>query len=364
MSLLLPQVTCDLPFHPIPFKAGWNHLSNLPLADPGFGSPGRIHILLGVDVIVDVLLHGRRAGPPGSPVAFETHFGWVLAGNTDSCAPTNRVATYHVSCITSNDILRQFWKIEELPLSLEERSVVQHFKTNHRRTESGRFVVPLPKRENVQPLGESRSLVIRRFLSLERTLHSRHQFDEVDEVMKEYFKLGHAELVPPEQVSSRGLLLTTVRKETSTTTKLRAVFDASMKTMSGVSLNDLLMVGPTIHPPLINVLLRFRMHRIAIVADISKMYRAIELPTSDRDLHRFVWRASPNEPLQDYRMTRVTFGVSSSSFVANMSVKQNAVDFSHKYPLVAEVVDESFYVDDCLTGANSVEEGIKLQRQL
>ena len=373
-AVVVPQVTCDLPFHPIPFKAGWNHLSNLPLADPGFGSPGRIDILLGVDVFVDVLLHGRRAGPPGSPVAFETHFGWVLAGNTDSCAPTNRVATYHVSCITGDDILRQFWKIEEQPLSEsnltpEERSVVQHFKTNHCRTESGRFVVPLPKRENVQPLGESRSLVVRRFLSLERTLHSRDQFDEVDEVMKEYFKLGHAELVPPEDLNKSlhevyYLPIHTVRKETSTTTKLRAVFDASMKTMSGVSLNDLLMVGPTIHPPLIDVLLRFRMHRIAIVADISKMYRAIELPTSDRDLHRFVWRANPNEPLQDYRMTRVTFGVSSSSFVANMSVKQNAVDFSHKYPLAAEVVDESFYVDDCLTGANSVEEGIKLQRQL
>ena len=55
---------------------------------------------------------------------------------------------------------------------------------------------------------------------------------------------------------------------------ISAVFDASMKSMSGVSLNDILMVGPTVHPPLIDVMLRFCMHRIAIVADISKMYRA------------------------------------------------------------------------------------------
>ena len=75
-----------------------------------------------------------------------------------------------------------------------------------------------------------------------------------------------------------------VRKESSTTTKVRAVFDASMKTMSGVSLNDVLTVGPTVHPPLVDVLLRFRKYRIAVVADISKMYRAIELPTPDRDL--------------------------------------------------------------------------------
>ena len=52
------------------------------------------------------------------------------------------------------------------------------------------------------------------------------------------------------------------------------------------------------------------------------MYRAIELPIRDRDLHRFVWRVNPRDALQDFRMTRVTFGVSSSSFVANMTVKQ------------------------------------------
>ena len=373
-AVVVPQVTCDLPFHPIPFKTEWNHLSNLQLADPGFGRPGRIDILLGVDVFVDVLLHGRRTGQPGSPVAFETHFGWVLAGNTDVCAPTTYVATYHVSCVTGDDILRQFWEVEDKPLSEssltpEERSVVQHFKANHRHTESGRFIVPLPKRENTKTFGESRSLVVRRFLSIERTLHAKNQFDEFNEVMKEYFDLGHAELVPPGDLNKSTqdvyyLPMHAVRKESSTTTKIRAVFDASMKSMSGVSLNDVLMVGPTVHTPLVDVLHRFRTHRIAIVADISKMYRAIELPLSDRDLHCFVWRASPSEPLQDYRMTHITFGVSSSSFFANMCVKQNAIDFAHKYPTAAKVVEESFYVDDCLTGADTVEEGIVLQGQL
>ncbi len=68
-----------------------------------------------------------------------------------------------------------------------------------------------------------------------------------------------------------------VCKEQSTTTKIRAVFDASAKSSSGVSLNDMLLVGPTVHSTLIDVLLRFRFHRIALTADVSKMYRAIEL---------------------------------------------------------------------------------------
>ena len=255
-AVVVPKVTCDLPFSPIPFKSDWSHLSDLELADPGFGHPGRIDVLLGIDVFVAALLHGRRSGSPGTPVAFETYFGWVLAGSTESCLPTEHITTYHVSCLTDDDILRKFWEIEESPLSEaslspEERSAIQHFKTHGRRAENGRFVVPLPKRENVKPLGESRSQAVRRCLSLERTLHARSQFDEFGKVMKEYFDLDHAELVPPEDLNKPVhdvfyMPMHAVKKEASTTTKLRVVFDASMKTSSGVSLNDVLMVGPTI----------------------------------------------------------------------------------------------------------------------
>ena len=123
-------------------------------------------------------------------------------------------------------------------------------------------------------------------------------------------------------------------------------------------------MGPTVTSPLVDVLLHFRLHRIALTTDISRIYRAIALTQSDRDLHRFVWRKDPSKSLIDYRMTRVTFGVSASSFVANICVKQNAVDLASKYPLVKRVVDESFYVDDGLTGADTVDEAIEVHNQL
>lgn len=155
-----------------------------------------------------------------------------------------------------------------------------------------------------------------------------------------------------------------VHKRTSTTTKVRAVFDASAKSSTGVSLNDILLKGPTVHPPLVDVLLRFRLPRIAISADVSKMYRAVELDSEDKDLHRFVWRSAHTDKLKDYRMTRLTFGVRASSFIANMSLKQNALDFEDEFPLASKVVQESCYVDDCLTGADNVEAAISLHRQL
>ena len=112
----------------------------LPLADPGFGQPGRIDMLLGVDVFVEILRHGRRTGPPGSPTAFETEFGWVLCGGAGSNASSTQanlhVTTFHTSITSGDDILRRFWEIEESPtnqssLSMEERTVVRHFESNH-----------------------------------------------------------------------------------------------------------------------------------------------------------------------------------------------------------------------------------------
>ncbi len=72
-------------------------MSNIDLADPYFGQPGRIDVLLGVDVFVQVVRNGRRAGPPGSPVAFETGFGWVLAGEVKPSVPCYHISSHHVA---------------------------------------------------------------------------------------------------------------------------------------------------------------------------------------------------------------------------------------------------------------------------
>jgi hypothetical protein len=68
-----------------------------------------------------------------------------------------------------------------------------------------------------------------------------------------------------------------VVRESSETTKLRAVFDVSAKTTSGLSLNNIQMVGPTVQDDLLSMLLRFRQHKFIISSDIEKMYRAIEV---------------------------------------------------------------------------------------
>ena len=77
--------------------------------------------------------------------------------------------------------------------SPEEKYVVQHYETNHTRTENGRFIVPLPKKSGAGVIGESRTQAVRQSLSIERSLHLKKQFADFDVVMRDYIDKGHAE---------------------------------------------------------------------------------------------------------------------------------------------------------------------------
>ena len=98
-------------------------------------------------------------------------------------------------------------------------------------------------------------------------------------------------------------------------------------------------------------------------ADISKMLREVELHKYDRDLHRFLQSSTRGEGVMDMRMTRVTFGVTSSPFLATQVLRQVAQDHKNQYPRAAKIIS-NFYVDDCLMGAATPEEAIEIQEEL
>ena len=63
-------------------------------------------------------------------------------------------------------------------------------------------------------------------------------------------------------------------------------------------------------------------------------------------------------------MTRLTFGLSASSFAANMAVKQNAIVNEHSHPRAVSVIRDCFYVDDGLLGADTLSEATELQKEI
>ena len=57
------------------------------------------------------------------------------------------------------------------------------------------------------------------------------------------------------------------------TRKLRIVFDVSAKTIKkNQSLNEILHRGPVILEDICGLLLRFRLHKVALVADVEKAF--------------------------------------------------------------------------------------------
>lgn len=108
-----------------------------------------------------------------------------------------------------------------------------------------------------------------------------------------------------------------VINESSETTKLRVVFDASTKTTSRVSLNGCLKAGPIILEDLISILIRFRTDNIVLTADVAKMYRQITICQEQRDLQLILWRNNDNDEIEHYRLNTVTYETASASFFSN-----------------------------------------------
>ena len=154
----------------------------------------------------------------------------MLGGAVNSERQRDSETTCCLTTTRADDLLRRFWEVEDPALqqpifSAEEKTVVKHFEETHTRDKVGRFVLPLPIKEDADALGETRALAVRRFRSLQRSLRSNGKFDAFAEVMNEYFEQTHAERVPPRDMSKPChelyyLPMHAVYKTTSTTTKL------------------------------------------------------------------------------------------------------------------------------------------------
>ncbi len=201
---------------------------------------------------------------------------------------------------------------------------------------------------------------MKRFLANEKSLAKKDKLDEFQGVLNEYVTLGHTEKVPRHQLSDRPnyfLPVQGVFKDSSSTTKCRAVFDASAK-----HLQDSAQLSESI-PLLSDILIKFRSHKLAITADILKMFREVWLDPADRDLHRFFLRNEQGR-LEEHRMTRLTFGVRTSPFIATQVLRQLADNCETSHPIAAQIIRVNFYVDNLLSGTDTIEDANLIRLQL
>ena len=330
-ALAVPLICSPLKDQAVQFaQQSFDHLADLKFADrPTEDCDSEVDLLIGNDSYWSYFTEDVRRGESG-PVAMETGLGWVLSGPIPHpCAESD------VNLVTCNtlklettlmhgdplvDQMKKFWELESIGVLPNEGTVHDKFLDTIR-LHDGRYEVSLPWKEQHSLLPDNYALAVSRLSSVLKRLKGNPKlFAEYNRIIGEQSSQGIISDVDPHAPVQVGRLHYLphhpVVREDKQTTKVRIVYDASAKS-TGPSLNDCLHAGPSLISEIPDVLMRFRYHRVALVADIEKTFLMVQVAEADRDVLRFLWiddptSADPNIVVK--RFNRVVFGITSSPF--------------------------------------------------
>ena len=186
--------------------------------------------------------------------------------------------------------------------------------------------------------------------------------ERYDAVIREQLQRGIVELVNDEASNTikeriHYLPHHAVVREDKATSKVRIVYDASARS-TGPSLNDCLHTGPSFGQFIFDILLRFRVHAVALAGDIEKAFLMIKVDERDRDVLRFLWIQNSNaQPVEviTLRFTHVVFGVNCSPFLLNATIRHHMETYKSTDPEFVKKFLLSIYVDDVSFGSDGVQ---------
>ena len=365
--------------------SNYPHLQDLLLADECDKPKKEVDVLIGSNFYWSFVT-GDVVKSSEGPVAVDSKLGWLLSGPINS-HETNDVshACTVISGVPANPIfddkndtlvnlLREFWTVESLGIldHSAKASTASPFPPKVS-FHNNRYSVSLPWKLDHPEIPNHLSLCESRLKGLFRKLQSSPEMlIEYDKIIRDQLEAGIIEIVKPDltnqAVGTRTLSYNLpvhylphhgVVRQDSQTTKLRIVYDGSARALGDLySLNDCLQMGPNYIPKLLNILMQFRWHRIAITADIEKAFLMVGVDPPDRDFLRFLWVKDPLKlPYEviHFRFTRLVFGLRSSPAILGAVLLQHISQYCSKQPEIAEKLRDSFYVDDLITGASDVQ---------
>ena len=365
-ALVLPRICGNLATMPVSAfdeATGTLDLSQDPVAR-------KIDLLIGVAQTFDAI---RTARPiEGAPGMFyvDTVFGPCLTGETD--LQEEEKGHSLLSNAALHDYLGRFFRIESLGITscpndenlteevLAQKMFDEGLVFNEQRK---RYQAPLLFKPNARPLKNNVNAARACLFSLEKKLKKTGLRKTYNDAMAVYMERGDAELVPASQLHDEECFYlphnVVLRLERSTT-KHRLVWNASKADKSGVSLNSEILKTPVLVPKLTGILMRFRVPLYAVAGDVEKMFLNVDLPDDAKKYHRFVWRESEAEPIKHYQLTTMTMGVSDSPFKAIAITRHHAQQHADRFPAARKVLCEDMYVDDGLTGGDTVAECVDI----
>ena len=240
-------------------------------------------------------------GDPGDPCGLHTALGWTIYGTDGGDQrleePSNLMVNFlstentDTSCERLLEILAQdFEDCDEgrnaLALSQEDKHALFILNRWVKKVDS-HYSVGLLWKGDATLLSDGRSLAETRLKYLKKKFQKDPvPFDRYSEKMSEYID-KYAERVS-EELTSSGRIRYIPHHCIMGESKFRVVFDCSAR-CNGESLNDKLLRGPDLTNTVVGVLIRFRQHPIAVVADIKGMFSQVMVDENDRDSLRFLW---------------------------------------------------------------------------
>ena len=203
-----------------------------------------------------------------------------------------------------------------------------------------------------------------RLTKLKNRLTSENLIEKYDEIFKEYEQNKIIEKVPFDEVPKKPgqvhyLPHRPVLREDKETTKIRAAL--CVLCVRRTPLNNCLYSGPNLLLKIFDILLRFRFNFIAILADIKQAFLNVEISKEHRAFLRFLWYENVNSEsdakLIVYRFLRVVFGVASSPFLLNGTIRHHLSKYLSCDQQFIEKLLEDLYVDDVTSGTKTIEQG-------
>jgi hypothetical protein len=331
------------------------HLTDLPLSP--VGNDGEADLIIGQDHPHLLIIHGSSIDVDrlGQPYATQTVLGWAVQGPMETVGMTPKVRKLVSNRIVKHDIdaqIQNLWNLEHesdesTAWSQDDKGVYEKWQDETVFID-GHYVVPIPWKPGSPCFPDNRALAEKRLVGTTRKLQKLDMYDAYDQGIQKLVTDGHAEPVPSELLSRDDGKVWYLPHHAVTSVskpgKVRVVFDCAAR-YGNISLNSECFQGPDLCNKLIHVLLKFRLHEYAVMADIQAMYLQVRIPYDDRDCLRFLWYVDGK--LAQYRMTSHLFGgvwcASSSTFALRKAV----VDFPASDE-TKETVNRSMYVDDML----------------
>jgi len=132
------------------------------------------------------------------------------------------------------------------------------------------------------------------------------------------------------------------------------------KPQKAKSLNDFMYTGPDLLHPLTEVLMAFRVGKIAVCGDIAEMFHQVRILESDAHAQRFVWYNNETQAIRTFVMRSMAFGISCAPCIAHYVRDKNAEEYKLQSPRAFEAITKAHYVDDYIDSLGDETEAIEV----